>query len=74
MTTALSTYSTPHPLSTSQKNEIYCFDSLNYCLQHGAAVWFVNRPFAASHSRGTKPPRWRAKVTLGQDKQKIYII
>ena len=23
-TTALSTYSTPHPLSTSQKNEIYC--------------------------------------------------
>ena len=41
-TTALSTYSTPHPLSTSQKNEIYCFDSLNYCLQHWAAVWFVN--------------------------------
>lgn len=38
-TTALSTYSTPHPLSTSQKNEIYCFDSLNYCLQHWAAVW-----------------------------------
>ena len=41
-TIALSTYSTPHPLSTSQKNEIYCFDSLNYCLQHWAAVWFVN--------------------------------
>ena len=73
-TTALSTYSTPHPLSTSQKNEIYCFDSLNYCLRHWAAVWFVNRPFTASHSRGTKPPRLRAKVTLGQDKQKIYII
>ena len=33
-----------------------------------------NRPFAASHSRGTKPPRWRAKVALGQDKQKTYII
>ena len=35
----------------------------------------LNRPFAASHSRGTKPPRWRAKVALGQDKQKTnYII
>ena len=33
-----------------------------------------NRPFAASHSRGTKPPRWRAKVALGQHKQKTYII
>ena len=30
-TTAL-TYSTPHPLSTSQKNEIYRFHSLHYCL------------------------------------------
>ena len=29
-----------------------------------------NRPFAGSHSRGTKPPCWRAKVALGQDKQK----
>ena len=32
------------------------------------------RPFATSHSRDTKPPCWRAKVTLGQDKQKVYII
>ena len=72
-TTALSTYSTPHPLSASQKNEIYCFDYLNYCLQHGAAVWFVNRPFAATHLRSTKPPHWRVKVALGQGKQKIYI-
>ena len=32
------------------------------------------RPFAASHSRGTKPPWWRTKVALGQDKQKAYII
>ena len=72
-TTALSAYSTPHPFSTSQKNEIYCFDYLNYCLQHGAAVWFVNRPFAATHLRSTKPPHWRAKVALGQGKQKIYI-
>ena len=30
-----------------------------------------SRPFAASHSRGTKPqPCWRAKVALGQDKQR----
>ena len=33
-----------------------------------------NRPFADSHSRVTKPPRWRAKVALGQDKQKTYVI
>ena len=33
-----------------------------------------NRPIAASHSHGTKPPRWRTKVALGQDKQKTYII
>ena len=33
-----------------------------------------NRPFEASHSRGTKPPRWRAKVALRQNKQKTYII
>ena len=31
-----------------------------------------NRPFAASQSRGTKPPYWRAKVALGQDKQRNY--
>ena len=29
-----------------------------------------NRSFAASQSRGTKPPYWRAKVALGQDKQR----
>ena len=29
-----------------------------------------NRPFAASHSRGTKPPCWRGKVALGEDKQR----
>ena len=28
-----------------------------------------NRPFAASHSRGTKLLCWRTKVALGQDKQ-----
>ena len=34
----------------------------------------INRPFAASHSRGTKPPYWRAKVAQERDKQKAYII
>ena len=29
-----------------------------------------NRPFVASRSRGTKLPYWRAKVALGQDKQR----
>ena len=33
-----------------------------------------NRPFTASHSRRTKPPCCRARVALGQDKQKTYII
>ena len=36
------------------------------CFQH----YTYNRPFAASHSHGTKPPCWRAKVVLGQDKQR----
>ena len=30
----------------------------------------VNRPFAASHSRGIRPPCWRAKVALGQETNK----
>ena len=29
-----------------------------------------SRPFAGSHSRGTKPSYWWAKVALGQDKQR----
>ena len=29
-----------------------------------------NRPFAASYSRGTKQPCWKAKVALAQDKQR----
>ena len=32
-----------------------------------------NRPFAANHSRGTKPPCWRVKVALGQNKQRKLI-
>ena len=35
---------------------------------------FLNRPFAAFHSRGTKPPCWDAKVALGQDQQQADII
>ena len=34
----------------------------------------MDRPFAAFHSRGAKPPRWDAKVARGQDQQKAYII
>ena len=29
-----------------------------------------NRPFASSHSRGTKPPYWRARDAPGEDKQR----
>ena len=29
-----------------------------------------DRPFAANHSRDTKPPCWRAKVSLGKDKRR----
>ena len=36
--------------------------------------YYCNRPFAASHSRGTEPPCWRAKVSMGGDKPKAYII
>ena len=35
---------------------------------------FKDRLFTACHSRGTKPPCWDAKVALGQDQQKAYII
>ena len=28
-----------------------------------------NRPFVASHSRGTKPPFWSARDELGEDKE-----
>ena len=40
-------------------------------LEHnGTYISPTNRPFAACHSRGTKPPCWNAKVALGQDKQR----
>ena len=34
----------------------------------------MDRPFAAFHSRGAKPPCWDVKVALGQDQQQAYII
>ena len=34
----------------------------------------MDRPFAAFHSRGAKPPCWDAKVALGQDQQQADII
>ena len=34
----------------------------------------ADRPFAAWHSSGTKPPCWDTKVTVGQDQQKAYMI
>ena len=49
------------------------FYSLTEKLKSADADEVANRPFAASHSRAAKPPRWRAKVALGQDKQ-YYII
>ena len=35
-----------------------------------ALLYTDNGHFAASHSRGRKPPCWRAKVALGRDKQR----
>ena len=37
-------------------------------------IKFSYGPFTACHSRGTKPPCWDAKVALGQDQPKAYII
>ena len=51
------------------------FQSLEilFCLLHAAQLKMFDslciRPLAASHSRGAKPPCWRARVALGQDKQ-----
>ena len=34
----------------------------------------MDRPFAAFHSRGAKPPCWDANVALGQDQQQADIV
>ena len=52
---------------------IVCFFPRNI-FNYSCQIETANRPFAASHSRGTKPAYWRANVGLGQDKQKAYII
>ena len=42
-------------------------------MSHDLLVQMAYRPFAAfaaGHSRGTKSPCWRAKVALGQDRQR----
>ena len=41
---------------------------LTYIYMHCSGLQIA--PFAASHSRGTKLPCWRAKVELGWDKQR----
>ena len=50
------------------------FLEILFCLLHVAQLKMFDslciRPLAASHSRGAKPLFWRAKVALGQDKQK----
>ena len=54
-----------------------CFDFINHLAKWVRKISLIwNGPFAASYSwsRGTKPPSWRAKVALGLDKQKAYII
>ena len=40
------------------------------CIRSQEQNFRPNRPFAASHSRGTQPPSWRTKVALGQDNQR----
>ena len=63
--------------------DVFNFHSRPYLTEHviwGAggddAQWLKERyrPFAACHTRGTKPPCWDAKFALGQDQQKAYII
>ena len=64
--------------SSENETRNFCF----HCKYQGVSLNKIfadaetcrNRPFAVSHSRGTKPPRWRTKVVLGQNKQKTYII
>ena len=55
---------------------IHCHWNLDSGLQSLMGFGFLelNSPFAAFHSRGTKPPCWDAKVALGQDQQKACII
>ena len=69
------TYKWPKRKDTDQVSAAFIFySSPSLEMVDNNFVLSNNRPFAASHSRGTKPPYWRAKVGLGQDKQKACII
>ena len=61
-------------VSTNCAEVIISVEVKSVSLVDGVGILFfallVNRPFPPSHSRGTKPPCWRAKVALGQDKQR----
>ena len=54
-------------LHAKWKDSLRPFLNINFIL---SVRQQVNRPFAASHSRGTKLQSWIAKVALGQDKQR----
>ena len=69
------TYKWPKRKDTDQVSAAFIFySSPSLEMVDNNFVLSNNRPFAASYSRGTKPPYWRAKVGLGQDKQKACII
>ena len=51
--------------------QCFCRDVFGFAVTFLVLLWQLwatiqNRPFTASHSRGTKQPRWRAKVALWQ--------
>ena len=50
-------------------SSFYHFTESNETTEY-LSLFSPNRPFAACHSRGTKPPSWDAKVALGQDQHR----
>ena len=51
--------------------QCFCRDVFGFAVTFLVLLWQLwatiqNRPFTASHSRGTKQPRWRAKVAQWQ--------
>ena len=41
-------------------------DRISFLKDRYFASFLTNRPFAASHSRDTKPPYWKAREAVGQ--------
>ena len=41
-------------------------DRISFLKDRYFASFVTNRPFAASHSRDTKPPYWKAREAVGQ--------